>query len=1023
MRHVQPIHINVDGRARYRVAGLRKTPPIKAYLEKRLSRRLEIVDVSASSITGTILVSYNSGNDHHSIGKIIDDIVCEYAPDLNPESSHRPTFGSDRRDRTANTISDPTVETSRPVSAQDDHDGEPWHLMPRRAVLQAMNADEKLGLTREEADRRFHQDGPNLLPQSKPRTGLSIFMDQMNSLPVYLLGAAAGVSVLTGGVFDAAVIMGVVVANAVIGYFTESAAEKTIHSLKRLVRPQAEVLRDRQIVSLPVEAVVTGDILILKPGAYIAADARIIAASNLSIDESMLTGENMPAAKHARPLNKAGIALGDRTNMAYMGTLVTGGQGLAVAVATGEQTQIGRIQILLNQTRPPETPIERQLGTMGDQLVLMCGGVCGIVFFIGLMRGYGVLRMMRMAISLAAAAVPEGLPAAATINFALGITRMRKHKVLIRHLQAVETLGAVQALCMDKTGTITCNEMTVQRVCSGPTCYTVDDGRFLDDGDAIDPLLNPALSHLLTACALCHEIKVNGMDETGQIKLCGSATETALVRLADDAGMDVRKVGKDFRRLTINHRAENRLYMSTLHRAPEGGRLFCVKGSPPEVLAMCDREAIDDQELPLTGERRLAIISENEKMAAGALRILGFAYRPIADEEELNESAMVWLGLVGMMDPIRDGVSPLIGEFHRAGIETVMITGDQSTTALAVAEELKLSGDAPLDILDSSDLAAMDPETLMALAKKAHVYSRVSPAHKLKIVQALQSAGVVVAMTGDGINDGPALKAADVGIAMGKTGTDVARDVADVVLEEDNLETLALALEDGRTIHGNIRKSVHFFLSTNISEIMIMTTAMGLGIGFPLNVMQLMWINIISDIFPGMALSMEAAENDVMDRPPRDAGAPLFSGQDFVKMTRESAAITGGALAAYGYGVARYGLGRGATSLAFQSLTIGQLLHALSCRSEHTSMFHRRELPANPHLTVAVGGSLALQALTMVFPPLRAALGLTAPALLDVAVIAGTSLAALVFNEAAKIDSTTAKQKKISQEMNHESNG
>ena len=1001
MHPVQPIHTKVTGRSRYKVAGLRKAPPIKRFLEKRLSGKQEIIEVSASTVTGTVLISYNSGNDHHAIGRLIEEIVLEYAPEKSARPSAKLRSGNGKRKRRAKRQpASPPIAAL--IAAEAIESDEPWHTLSRDAVLERMGVDGKHGLSTADADLRLKTGGANLLPQSKPRSGLGIFVDQMNSLPVYLLGAAAGVSVLTGGVFDAAVIMGVVVANAVIGYYTESAAEKTIHSLKRLVRPQAEILRDGNPIQLPVEDVVDGDILILKPGSYVAADARIIAASHLSIDESMLTGENMPVVKRTRALQNPGLPLGDRTSMAYMGTLVTGGQGFAVVVATGARTQIGRIQILLNQTRPPETPIERQLGTMGDQLVLMCGGVCGAVFLIGLVRGYGVLQMMRMAISLAAAAVPEGLPAAATINFALGITRMRKHKVLIRHLQAVETLGAVQALCMDKTGTITRNQMTVQWVCSGENCYAVSDGRLSIDGATIEPLDNPALFQLIATCALCHEIKINGNDENGKPRLCGSATETALVRLAIDTGLDVQQMKKDYSRLTINHRAENRLYMSTLHRTPDGNRLMSIKGSPPEVLAMCDLEAIDDRVLPLTDERRLAIVSENEKMAAGALRVLGFACRQVDDDDDLAEANMVWLGLAGMADPVREGVGPLIRTFHRAGIDTVMITGDQSTTAMAVAEALALSGDAPLDILDSSDLASMNPEALKALAQKAHVYSRVSPAHKLKIVQALQSAGVVVAMTGDGINDGPALKAADVGIAMGKTGTDVARDVADVVLEEDNLETLVLALEDGRSIHGNIRKSVHFFLSTNISEIMLMTTAMGLGIGFPLNVMQLMWINIISDIFPGMALSMEAPEKDIMSRPPRDPDAPLFSGADFARMTRESAAITGGALAAYGYGVARYGLGPGATSLAFQSLTIGQLLHAFSCRSEHTSIFGGQKLPPNPYLGAALGGSLALQALTMVFPPLRAVLGLTTPGVLDIAVVAGTSLAALLFNEASK---------------------
>ena len=1005
MHLIQPIHTNVAGRARFRIPGLRNTPAVKHFIERRLSHQSDILDCRASSVTGNLLVSYNSNNDHRSIQMIIEAIVQEYVTDADKPVSPKKVSRTRSIDRPPgkNKPAPSHADTQgRPPMPLETEEASQWHLMDKHTVLKVLGSSEIRGLSMDAAETRLRQHGPNLLPESKPRSGLSIFWDQMNSLPVYLLGAAAGVSILTGGLFDAVVIMGVVVANAVIGYYTESTAEKTIHSLKRLVRPHAEVIRNGEPVDLPIEAVVVGDIVVLKPGAYVAADARIVTATHLSIDESMLTGESLPAYKHVRLLKRPAMPLADRTNMAYMGTLVTGGQGLAVVVATGEATQIGMIQIMLDQTRPPETPIERQLGRMGDQLVLMCGGVCGVVFLIGLIRGYGFLEMLRMAISLAAAAVPEGLPAAATINFALGITRLRKHKVLIRHLQAVETLGAVQTVCFDKTGTITRNRMTVQRICSGEECYVVDNGRLTANGSAIDPLTSPALTQLISACALCHEIKINGTDANGNVQLFGSATEKALVQLAIDAGLDVRQINSDHFQLTINHRSESRLYMSTLHRTPDHDRLFCIKGSPPEVLAMCTCEAIDGAVIPLTDARRLAIESDNEKMASRALRVLGFACKRLAGEAINTEADLVWLGLVGMADPIREGVRPLIEVFHRAGIETVMITGDQHSTAYAIANALNLSGRESVDILDSSDLSAMEPETLKALASKAHVYSRVSPANKLQIVQALQSAGVTVAMTGDGINDGPALKAADIGIAMGKSGTDVARDVADVVLEEDNLETLALALKDGRTIHGNIRKSVHFFLSTNISEIMLMTTALGLGIGFPLNVMQLLWINIISDIFPGMALSMEAEEADVMDRPPRDARAPLFSAGDFIQMTRESAAITGGALAAYGYGVTRYGLGNAATTLAFQSLTIGQLLHALSCRSEHAGLFDRQHQPPNPYLTAAVGGSLALQGLTLFFPPLRSVLGLTVPSLMDLVVIAGTSAAGLLFNEAVK---------------------
>ena len=443
--------------------------------------------------------------------------------------------------------------------------------------------------------------------------------------------------------------------------------------------------------------------------------------------------------------------------------------------------------------------------------------------------------------------------------------------------------------------------------------------------------------------------------------------------------------------------------MGTLHDDPPAGKLSALKGSPQEVLALCSWHLQDGRKLPLTDEDRQRIESENEDMAGRALRVLGLASALGPDESVFDEfDDLVWLGMVGMADPIRDGVGEAIRAFHGAGIETVMITGDQSPTAYAIGQELDLSQGAPLEILDATHLSEIDPEVLRALVKRAHVFARVSPSHKLQIVQALQGAGKVVAMTGDGINDGPALKAADVGIAMGCTGTDIAREVADVVLEKDNLDTLIIAIRDGRTIYINIRKSVHFFLATNLSEIMITFVAMAVGLGSPLTAAQLLWINLISDIFPGLALAMEAPEPDILERPPRDPARPIFTGGDFQRMAFESGAITAGALGAYGYGLMRYGLGAQTSTLAFHSLTTGQLLHAISCRSETHSIFSSGSLPANRYLTMALGGSLAVQFLTMVVPGLRSLLGLAPVSLLDGLVISGSALLPLVVNEATK---------------------
>ncbi len=1013
---IRPVHIKVPGRGRYKVQGLYRSESLKNYLESSLSHNEHILHISANTLTANILILFHSDRSHQEIASLIEEVLTKL--DLKGEGSDSRSGRADnpsKKDFLPSVFQDPLSKTSEWSSKIKDkiakvlhhaekQEGRPWHLMERRKILDLLDSGTETGLIGDDAGKRLRKYGPNILPEPTSRSKWSIFMGQFVSLPVALLAAAAGLSILTGGLLDAAVIMGVVVANAVIGFVTESEAERTIHSLKSYIRPSALVIREGQVGEISAEELVPGDLILLKPGTYVAADCRVLDASNLSIDESALTGESMPVTKRVRALKRENIPLGDRFNMIHMGTLVTGGEGIAVVVATGRFTQMGRLQLLLEETTSPETPIERQLRKAGDQLVLLCGGICGVVFFIGFLRGHGILQMLKMSISLAAAAVPEGLPAAATINFALGIQRMRKRRVIIRHLQAVETLGAVQTVCFDKTGTITWNRMAVMSVHSGMREIHIKNGHFFVENKRVHILKFQEIQKLAVASALCNETKINGGNGDGEYELSGSPTENALLLFAMQAGADVLELREGHRLLKITHRAENRLYMSTLHTTPDTRRFFAVKGSPPEVLAMCRWQLKDGEKIPLTEADRLKIETENERMAGERLRVLGFACAHFDGESRVNlEEDLTWLGLVGMADPIREGVQELIHVFHRAGIDTVMITGDQSPTAYAVAHELGLSKDERLEILDATQFETIEPEVMEALARKVHVYSRVSPAHKLRIVQALQEAGKVVAMTGDGINDCVALKASDIGIAMGKSGTDVAREVADVVLEDDEFETLVIALRDGRATYSNIRKSVHFFLSTNLSEIMVMFTALAMGIGFPLTVMQLLWINIISDIFPGVALSMEEPEPDVLDQPPRDPQAPLFSSKDYKRMAQESAVISAGSLGAYAYGASRYGMGAKAGSLAFQSLTIGQLLHALSCRSERHSFFGRERPPANRYLDVALGGSLLLQIMTMVVPAFRNFLGVTPLNLVDAAVIGGSALLPLAVNETTKV--------------------
>ncbi len=998
---IEAVHTVVKGRARFRIQELYRSDTFKKHLESNLTARNGILSSSANTLTGTVLVHFNSEKTLSDIAAILREIVSAHRKKNGKPAPAVGRFQSPRRTTESRSTLRKSVHRSEPQEQVG------WHTVSTRSVLEYFGTSRDTGLTAKAAAEKRKKYGPNILPESVPRSGWSIMLDQFTSLPVTLLGAAAIVSAATGGIADAIVVMGVVCINACIGYFSESGTEKTIHSLKSLVRPSALVLRDGRIREISSAEVVPGDLLVLRPGSYVSADARILEADHLSVDESALTGESMPVMKTTEPLKGEGTSLGDRTNMVYMGTLVTGGQGIALVVATGRFTEMGHIQTILGQARSPETPLEKRLDRMSKKLLAISGAICGIVFLIGLLRGYGLLQMIKSSISLAVAAVPEGLPTVATTTLALGIRNMRRHNVLIRRLEAVETLGSVQTICLDKTGTLTMNRMSIRELYCGMKRMKVHDGKFFTDNDFISPYSCPELFMLLHISVLCNESEI--VQRNGDFVVTGTPTENAFIHLAIDCGLDVHQIRKQTPLLHVVHRSEKRNIMLTLHGQMQNGeRLLAVKGSPREILDLCSWHMKNGEKTPLTDEDRIVIELENEFMGGESFRILGLAYAVVAagieDDSDgtLFGQEFIWLGIVGIADPIRRGVKTLMGDFHRAGIDTVMITGDQSPTAYAVARELNLSNGQQLEILDSKHLSNIPPEILPALCERAHVFARVTPSHKLQIVQALQRAGKIVAMTGDGINDGPALKAADIGIAMGHTGTDVAREVADVILEDDNLQTMIIAVSYGRTIYNNIRKSLHFLLSTNMSELMVMFAAISLGLGQPLNAMQLIWINLISDIFPGLALALEPPEPDVLDHPPRPANEEIIKPSDFKRMTFESAVISAGALGAYGYGIARYGIGARAGTIAFTSLTVAQILHALSCRSEHISMFDQQKLPANPYLNAALGGSLALQGLAMAVPGLRNLLGITAVGLLDGVVIGIGALLPLFLNEVTK---------------------
>ena len=979
----------MPGRLRIAWDGLHRRPDRCRRLVEALQADPRVKEARADSRTGTVLLRFVSTEPFDAM---LDGVArcAERLLPLRPDAEGPPP---------APLVAAPR-SSAPPASAHLERPPAiPWHVHETRSVFRHLQSRPG-GLNPEEVHERRRRFGPNRLPDPRGRSGLAMLAGQVFNLPVGLLGISAGVSVVTGGVVDALVIGGVVLTNTAIGFFTERQAERTIASLGSYVPRQATVVRSARPQQVPVEDIVPGDVLRLYPGSHVPVDLRLFKARHLTVDESALTGESVPVGKHVRTLAREDLPLAERHNMAYMGTLVTGGDGRAVAVGTGLQTELGRIQSMVTGTQAPETPMQRQLGTLGTQLALLSGAVCVGVFAVGLLRGQGLIPMLKSAVSLAVAAVPEGLPAVATTTLALGINNMRRHRVAVRHLDAVETLGAVQVLCLDKTGTLTENRMTVVSAHVAGERLSVAGSPREGEVTVIDFTDRPALRRLLEMATLCSETEVKG--EGAEPVLDGSPTENALVRLALKAGVDVPGLHRRYPRRSLRHRAEGRPYVYSLHRS-ERGFLLAIKGSPAAVLACCDRQYGADGVSVMDDDTRQCLLRENERMAGSALRVLGVAYADFAASRNPQPERLIWVGMIGMVDPLRSGMRELMRRYHEAGVETVMITGDQGATAAAIGRELGLSNGKPLNILEATRLEDMDPQLLAGLVRNTHVFARVSPAHKLQIVQALQAGGRVVAMTGDGINDGPALKAADVGVAMGCSGTDVARSVADVVLEDDNLHTMGEAIAQGRSIYDNIRKTIHFLLATNFTEIEVMLAGLAVGQGTPLNPMQLLWINLISDIFPGLALSMEPPEQDVLKRPPRAPDESIIRRQDLVQMGIESGVISAGTLASYAYALSRYGPGPRAGTQAFTTLTVAQLLHAIVCRSPNRGLFNPGSRPGNPRLQLALGVSLAAQLAAGLIPGIRRLLGTTPLGPADLAVVAAGALLPLVINEAAKL--------------------
>lgn len=858
-----------------------------------------------------------------------------------------------------------------------------WYRRSAEQVIKDLGGS-VAGLSSAEIISRRAEHGPNLLLTARPRTRLALFLAQFADFMILVLIGAAVVSGLVGDFSDTVVIVAIVVLNAVIGFVQEYRAEQAIQALKAMAAPAAVVTREGCVATVPAADLVPGDIVQLEAGRIVPADLRLVEAASLRINEAALTGESVPVDKITGALPGAGeLPLGERRNMAHKGTHVTYGRGLGVVIATGMRTEFGRIATLLSEARSVETPLQRRLAVFGQRLALVVIAICIIVFVTGLLRGEPALPMLLTALSLAVAAIPEALPAVVSISLALGARRLMLRHALIRRLAAVETLGSVTYICSDKTGTLTANEMRVEQYyCDG-----------LQTGQAGS---GAAWQTLLSAMAVSHDAAV-----AADGSVVGDPTEVALLLAARAAGFDHAAEGARLPRVAELPFDPERKCMTTFHRFPDGGWWSISKGAAEVIIGAATSEYRDGGSVPMDAARLQQVA---DQMAAAGLRVLAVGVRhwaelPATLQPSLVESGLQFVGLLGLLDPPRPEVAMAVTDCHAAGITPVMITGDHPLTARAVAARLGIKVDDET-VLTGTALAGLTVDEFSRRVRQVRVYARVSPEQKLKIVSALQSCGEVVAMTGDGVNDAPALRRADIGIAMGVTGTDVAREAGSMVLLDDNFATVVRAVREGRRIYDNLRRFIRYVLTTNSGEIWTIFLAPFLGLPVPLLPIQILWINLVTDGLPGLALAAEPAERNVMRRPPRPPRESLFS-----QGLGAHALLVGLFMAALALGAQAWYVGRNAgqwQTVVFTMLCFMQLGHVLAIRSEQTSLFSQG-LRSNRQLLAAVLFTVLLQLAAVYLPAGNAWFGTVPLAAADLGACVAAGLLILAVVEAEKM--------------------
>ena len=891
---------------------------------------------------------------------------------------------------------------------------EAWHTLPADEVTRRIHTEPERGLSDAEAARRLERYGPNALTEKAARSGLAILVDQFKSLIVVLLLAATVVALALDEGLEAAAIVAVIFLNALVGFLTEWKAAQALTALRKQISAVAHVIRDGQEHQVSATGLVPGDIVAVDAGARVPADGRVIVSARLQAEEAALTGESQPVAKTIEPIPDASAPVADRRNMLFMGTTVTDGRGRMIVTATGMRSEVGKIGALIEGADDRDTPLERKLAQLGRVLVGVVLALGLVIVLAGWLRGHPFLYMLEVGISLAIAAVPEGLLAVTTMTLALGMQRMADMRVLVRRLPAVETLGSTTVICTDKTGTLTQNEMTVRALQRGERRVEITgsgyaaSGEFRVGGQRVDPGRDEHLALALRIGALCSDARIDRVD--GHAAVLGDPTEAALIVAAAKAGLEQTALNRDQPRIGEIPFSSEAQRMVTIHRTPEGTTVAYVKGAPRVVLEASRRCFTVAGESPLTPEDRERVLAANGELAGSALRVLALAYRVLPDGYDKREADrdLAFVGLIAMIDPLRDEAAAAIATCRQAGIRTMMITGDQPATAAEIGRQLGIDRDArgrELQTVHGRDLAALDGPGWQRVVAGASVFARVSPEHKLRIVEALQSQGEIVAMTGDGVNDAPALRKADIGVAMGIKGTEVAKEAADMVLTDDNFATLVVAVEQGRIIYANIVRFIHYLFSCNVSEIMVVFAAIMLGWPLPLAPLQILWLNLVTDVFPAMALALEPSAPGVMKQAPRDPRQPLMTPHFVGLIVWQGLLLAGVTLTAFFAGLRWYGTeGEGlrrAVTMGFMTLALAQIFHAFSARSQRRSAFTRPF--TNAWLLGAVLACWILQLAAVYWPVLQTVLRTVPLTVVELVVVAVCSLAPVVVVEAVKL--------------------